>query len=102
LGALEPFEIHVLEIAGGSVAAIHAFLDPALFPVFGLPSTPEPVTDWAILHAVGLVRLACTCGDERQLLILPSPKPRRRKSLATGNPSTSTSTASSTTGWASI
>jgi hypothetical protein len=49
-GALEPFEIHVLEIAGGSVAAIHAFLDPALFPVFGLPSTPEPVTDWSILQ----------------------------------------------------
>jgi RNA polymerase sigma-70 factor (ECF subfamily) len=42
-GALEPFEIHVIEIADGRIAAIHAFLDPALFPVFGLPSTPEPI-----------------------------------------------------------
>jgi RNA polymerase sigma-70 factor (ECF subfamily) len=41
-GALEPFEIHVLEMADGRIAAIHAFLDPALFPVFGLPPTPEP------------------------------------------------------------
>jgi RNA polymerase sigma-70 factor (ECF subfamily) len=40
-GVLEPFEIHVLEIAGGRIAAIHAFLDPALFPVFGLPRSPE-------------------------------------------------------------
>jgi RNA polymerase sigma-70 factor (ECF subfamily) len=44
-GALEPFEIHVLEITNGRVAAIHAFLDPALFPVFGLPPTPESVSD---------------------------------------------------------
>ncbi len=44
-GALEPFEIHVLEIADSRIAAIYAFLDPALFPVFGLPSTPEPVSD---------------------------------------------------------
>ena len=43
--ALEPFEIHVLEIAHGRVATIHAFLDPALFPVFGLPPTPEEVSD---------------------------------------------------------
>jgi len=42
-GALEPFEIHVLEIADGRIAAIHAFLEPALFPVFGLPPTPEPI-----------------------------------------------------------
>jgi RNA polymerase sigma-70 factor (ECF subfamily) len=44
-GALEPFEIHVLEIAGGRIAAIHAFLDPTLFPVFGLPPTPEPFSE---------------------------------------------------------
>lgn len=43
--ALEPFEIHVLEIADGRVAAIHAFLDPALFPVFGLPPTLEPISE---------------------------------------------------------
>ncbi len=44
-GALEPFEIHVLEIAHGRVVTIHAFLDPGLFPVFGLPPTPEEVSD---------------------------------------------------------
>jgi RNA polymerase sigma-70 factor (ECF subfamily) len=44
-GVLEPFEIHVLEIAGGRIAAIHAFLEPALFPVFGLPPTLEPISD---------------------------------------------------------
>jgi RNA polymerase sigma-70 factor (ECF subfamily) len=44
-GALEPFEIHVLEIADGHIAAIYAFLDPALFPVFGLPPTPEPISE---------------------------------------------------------
>jgi RNA polymerase sigma-70 factor (ECF subfamily) len=32
------FAIHVLDIAGGRIAAIHAFLDPALFGLFGLPS----------------------------------------------------------------
>jgi RNA polymerase sigma-70 factor (ECF subfamily) len=44
-GAFEPFEIQVLEIADGRIAAIHAFLDPALFPVFGLPSTPGPTSE---------------------------------------------------------
>jgi RNA polymerase sigma-70 factor (ECF subfamily) len=44
-GALEPFEIHVLEIADDRVTAIHAFLDPALFPVFGLPPTLEPISE---------------------------------------------------------
>lgn len=36
---LQAFGIHVLEIAGGRIAAIHAFLDPSLFPVFGLSAT---------------------------------------------------------------
>jgi RNA polymerase sigma-70 factor, ECF subfamily len=36
-GQWEAFGIHVLECAGGRVAAIHAFLDPELFAVFGLP-----------------------------------------------------------------
>jgi RNA polymerase sigma-70 factor (ECF subfamily) len=44
-GALEPFEIHVLEIADDRITAIHAFLDPALFPVFGLPPTLEPISE---------------------------------------------------------
>ena len=34
---LEAFGIHVLECAGGRIAAIHAFLDPGLFGVFRLP-----------------------------------------------------------------
>ena len=36
-GDLEAFSIHVLECAGERIAAIHAFLDPGLFAVFGLP-----------------------------------------------------------------
>jgi sigma-70-like protein/SnoaL-like protein len=46
--ALEPLAIHVLEIAGGRIAVIHAFLDQALFPVFGLPATPQPGSAYAI------------------------------------------------------
>jgi RNA polymerase sigma-70 factor (ECF subfamily) len=38
-GKLEPFGIHMLEVAGDRIAAIHAFLDPDLFPIFGLPPT---------------------------------------------------------------
>ena len=34
----EPFAIHVLEVAGDRIAAIHAFLEPELFAVFGLPA----------------------------------------------------------------
>jgi RNA polymerase sigma-70 factor, ECF subfamily len=40
-GGLEPFGIHVLEVADGRIAGIHAFLDPGLFPVFGLPDVPD-------------------------------------------------------------
>jgi RNA polymerase sigma-70 factor (ECF subfamily) len=40
-GDFEPFGIHVLEVAGGRIAHIHAFLDPALFPIFGLPTALE-------------------------------------------------------------
>jgi RNA polymerase sigma-70 factor, ECF subfamily len=36
-GELEAFAIHVLECARERIAAIHAFLDPGLFAVFGLP-----------------------------------------------------------------
>jgi len=38
-GAYEPFGVQVVELAGEHVAGIHAFLDPALFPLFGLPET---------------------------------------------------------------
>jgi RNA polymerase sigma-70 factor (ECF subfamily) len=37
-GVLEAFGIHVLECAGPRIATIHAFLDPGLFAVFGLPT----------------------------------------------------------------
>jgi len=36
-GELEAFGIHVLECASERIVAIHAFLDPGLFAVFGLP-----------------------------------------------------------------
>jgi len=44
-GVLKPFGIHVLEIADGRISAIHAFLEPALFPLFGLPSTTERISE---------------------------------------------------------
>jgi RNA polymerase sigma-70 factor (ECF subfamily) len=36
-GSLTPSAIHVLEWHGGTITALHAFLEPALFSVFGLP-----------------------------------------------------------------
>ncbi len=39
-GKLEPFSIQVLEVVSGRIATIHAFLDPGLFPIFGLPASP--------------------------------------------------------------
>jgi RNA polymerase sigma-70 factor, ECF subfamily len=33
------FAIHVLDVVAGQISAIHSFLDPALFEVFGLPTT---------------------------------------------------------------
>lgn len=41
-GAPEPHGIHVLEVTGGRIATIHAFLDTGLFPIFGLPAEPQP------------------------------------------------------------
>jgi RNA polymerase sigma-70 factor (ECF subfamily) len=40
-GGYAPWCIQVLEITGGKVAHVHHFLDPALFPRFGLPPTPD-------------------------------------------------------------
>ncbi|MBV9837944.1 MAG: sigma-70 family RNA polymerase sigma factor [Solirubrobacterales bacterium] len=37
-GGREPFSVQVLELSGGRIAAIHNFLYPELFPVFGLPT----------------------------------------------------------------
>jgi RNA polymerase sigma-70 factor, ECF subfamily len=44
-GALEPFGIQVLEVADGRIANIHAFLEPGLFPIFGLPTAPATTND---------------------------------------------------------
>jgi RNA polymerase sigma-70 factor (ECF subfamily) len=38
---LSPSSIHVLHWRDGKVAAIHAFLEPALFGVFSLPTAPR-------------------------------------------------------------
>jgi RNA polymerase sigma-70 factor, ECF subfamily len=47
-GAYVPFGVQVVELVGARVAAIHAFLDPGLFPLFGLPAAlpaaPRPRT----------------------------------------------------------
>lgn len=40
-GALVPSAVHVLEWRDGRIAALHAFLDPSLFAVFGL-ATVDP------------------------------------------------------------
>lgn len=34
------FSIQVLDVVGGRISAIHVFLDPALFELFGLPADP--------------------------------------------------------------
>ncbi len=40
-GRHEPWNIHVVELSGGKVAAITYFLDTKLFPLFGLPAHPD-------------------------------------------------------------
>jgi RNA polymerase sigma-70 factor, ECF subfamily len=35
------FAIHVLDVIGGRISAIHSFIDPALFDAFGLPHHPD-------------------------------------------------------------
>jgi len=40
-----PFAVHVLEVSGDRIAAVHAFLDPRLFPALRLPQLPAQVTD---------------------------------------------------------
>jgi RNA polymerase sigma-70 factor (ECF subfamily) len=44
-GALEPHAIQVLEMADGLIRTIYAFLEPDLFPVFGLPALCEGAND---------------------------------------------------------
>ena len=43
-GTHEPWALQVVELSGGRVRHVHHFLDPALFPRFGLPERlgPEP------------------------------------------------------------
>jgi RNA polymerase sigma-70 factor (ECF subfamily) len=38
-GEHEPFAVQVLEMSAGRITAIHAFLDPTLFPLFDLPAS---------------------------------------------------------------
>jgi RNA polymerase sigma-70 factor, ECF subfamily len=35
-GGHEPFALHVLDVTAGRIASLHAFIDPALFPLFGM------------------------------------------------------------------
>jgi RNA polymerase sigma-70 factor, ECF subfamily len=35
------FAIHVLDVVDGRISAIHSFIDPALFELFGLPDHPD-------------------------------------------------------------
>jgi RNA polymerase sigma-70 factor (ECF subfamily) len=35
------FAIHVLDVVAGRISAIHSFIDPTLFELFGLPSRPH-------------------------------------------------------------
>jgi RNA polymerase sigma-70 factor (ECF subfamily) len=38
-GTFQPWAIHVLELLGARITSITYFVDPALFPLFGLPPT---------------------------------------------------------------
>jgi RNA polymerase sigma-70 factor (ECF subfamily) len=40
-GSWVPWSIHVLELENGGIAGIHYFVDPDLFPLFGVPLRPE-------------------------------------------------------------
>jgi RNA polymerase sigma-70 factor, ECF subfamily len=41
-GPPRPFAIQVLDVVAGRISAIHVFLAPALFELFGLPAEPAP------------------------------------------------------------
>jgi ketosteroid isomerase-like protein len=41
-GAFCPHALDVLSFRDGQIAAVDAFLDPGVFPVFGLPSALAP------------------------------------------------------------
>jgi RNA polymerase sigma-70 factor (ECF subfamily) len=44
-GEYEAFALQVLEMSAGRITAIHAFLDPTLFPLFDLPAS-LPTAPW--------------------------------------------------------
>jgi RNA polymerase sigma-70 factor (ECF subfamily) len=41
-GGFEPWAVHALEMSGGKVVRMTAFLGPRLFDLFGLPRHPTP------------------------------------------------------------
>ncbi|MFN8051361.1 MAG: sigma-70 family RNA polymerase sigma factor [Acidimicrobiales bacterium] len=41
-GGHEPFAIQVIETRDGAITGLHHFLDPRLFPLFGLPARLDP------------------------------------------------------------
>jgi RNA polymerase sigma-70 factor, ECF subfamily len=43
-GGYEPFAIQVVEVAGGRIAALHAFVEPRLFRLFDVPDRIPAVT----------------------------------------------------------
>ena len=45
-GGHYPWGIQLIEIRGERIAAQHSFIDPALFPEFGLPTYLEPGREW--------------------------------------------------------
>jgi RNA polymerase sigma-70 factor (ECF subfamily) len=42
-GGHKPWRIHVLELRDGRIIGHHSFIEPALFPVFGLPTHLDPL-----------------------------------------------------------
>ena len=40
-GQYEPFSLQVVEVSGGRISHVTHFLDPRLFPLFGLPLEPD-------------------------------------------------------------
>jgi len=47
-GAYEPFAIQVLEVSDGAIVGLHAFIEPRLFPLFGV--APEDIGQTAELE----------------------------------------------------
>ena len=80
-GQLDAFGVHVLECAGGQIAAIHAFLDPGLFAAFGLPlvSRAQPASGSSHSHATTFPASA-SCTDGCTPSAATTDQPRRQQS----------------------